>query len=104
MSRIELVAALGFGILVFAANQAFAQSNCAPRQHMVTTLNDNYGETRQSMGLTANNRMMELYASSDTGSWTITVTLPNGMSCLVASGHAFDTIPTTAPIGPEEKA
>ena len=33
-----------------------------------------------------------MFASQETGTWTITVTMPNGMMCLVASGEAYETL------------
>ncbi|MWD26727.1 hypothetical protein E0K89_004475 [Aquicoccus sp. SCR17] len=66
--------------------------NCAPRDTVVDRLAEGYGETRRSIGLGANNAVMEVFASDETGTWTITVTLPNGMTCLVASGQAFETM------------
>ena len=36
--------------------------------------------------------MLELYASPETGTWTILVPLPNGLSCLVASGEAWERV------------
>lgn len=41
--------------------------------------------------------VMETFASGETGSWTITVTTPNGMTCLVASGQAFETLAEALP-------
>ena len=37
-----------------------------------------------------NNAVVEVFASSDTGTWTITVTNASGVTCLVASGQAFE--------------
>ncbi|MEN8747746.1 MAG: hypothetical protein ABF316_05005, partial [Marivita sp.] len=51
-----------------------------------------YGETRQSIGLAQNNTMVEVFASSTTGTWTITVTNTAGRTCLVASGQAFEQL------------
>jgi hypothetical protein len=51
-----------------------------------------YGETRQSIGLGANNQVVEVFASAETGTWTITVTNPNGLTCLVASGQAYEAV------------
>ena len=47
--------------------------------------------------MAANNQVMELFASADTGSWTITVTLPEGTTCLVASGQNFEPITEELP-------
>jgi hypothetical protein len=92
MTRQIFMASLGFGVLILAAGQAFAQSNCAARSQVVERLASHYGESRRSIGLGADNRVMEVFASTETGTWTIVVTHPNGLSCLVASGRAFETL------------
>lgn len=66
--------------------------NCAPRDMIIERLKSQYGETRRAIGLGANSAIMELHASDETGTWTITVTMANGISCLVASGDTFETI------------
>jgi hypothetical protein len=71
--------------------------NCAPRESVVDRLAEGYGETRQSMGLGANNAVIEVFASAETGTWTITVTTPNGLTCLVASGQSFETLAEALP-------
>ncbi len=75
------------------------QRNCAARSAVIERLGEQFGESRQSIGLGTNNSVVEVFASASTGTWTITVTLPNGLTCLVASGHAFeqlDELPVTA--------
>ncbi|ASM71228.1 MULTISPECIES: hypothetical protein [Roseobacteraceae] len=71
--------------------------NCGPRALVVDRLAQGYGETRQSMGLGTNNQMIEVFASSETGTWTITVTSPAGVTCLVASGQAFEELAEALP-------
>ena len=85
---------LGLAILVLAAERVTAQTQraCAPRDSVLSRLADKYGETRKSIGLGTNNQMVEVFASDDSGSWTITVTLPNGMTCLMATGQAYETM------------
>lgn len=85
---------LGIGVLLIATHHAFAEGsqNCAERTQVVQRLAEGYGETRQSIGLGAGNRVVEVFASIETGTWTITVTHPNGITCMVASGQAFETI------------
>ena len=65
-------------------------ATCAQRQAILDRLTQTYGETVQSMGLGSNNGIVEVFASPETGTWTITVTMPNGMTCLVASGQAYE--------------
>ncbi len=90
---------LGFAALLFATEIASAQSRnqCAERTMVIERLTQKYGETRQSMGLAANNGIVEMHASAETGSWTITVTHPNGITCLVAAGTSFETIEEELP-------
>lgn len=88
-------AACGFAALpVIAAAQG---ANCAPHALVVERLAAHYGETRHSMGLGANNSVVEVFASVETGSWTITVTNANGVTCLVASGQAFEELAEALP-------
>ena len=72
---------------------------CAPRDTVLRKLADTYGETRQSIGLNGNNALVEVFASDETGSWTITVTRPDGTTCLVAAGNAFERIDEIRPTG-----
>lgn len=91
---------LSAGLLLGAATlvEAQQQRHCAPRDAVVERLASKYGETRQSMGLGSNNAVMEVFASPESGSWTITVTMTNGMTCLVASGQAFEELAEALPI------
>ena len=73
-------------------------ANCAPRDSVVDRLASKYGESRQSMGLGPNNAVVEVFASSETGTWTITVTSAHGMTCLVASGQSFETLDEVLPV------
>lgn len=88
---------LGIGALIASATLANAQQHCAPRDVVVERLASAYGETRQSIGLGNNNAVVEVFASADTGTWTITVTNPAGISCLVATGQAFETLAESLP-------
>lgn len=99
MKRELLTLSLGVGAMLLAANHAFGQGarNCGPRALIVERLADRYGESRQSIGLGANNQVMEVFASLETGTWTITVTLPTGSTCLMASGRSFETLSEAVP-------
>ncbi|WP_300516557.1 hypothetical protein [Aliiroseovarius sp.] len=84
---------LGVGAILLSAGPLSAQSdNCAARDRVLERLSGTYGEVRQSIGLAANNQVVEVFASEDSGSWAITVTLPNGMMCLVAAGQNFERL------------
>lgn len=79
------------------ATDASAQGRvCAERAKLVAELANSHGETRQSVGLQRNNGVIETFANTETGSWTIIVSLPTGVSCLVAAGEAFEKEAKTA--------
>ncbi|WP_305968531.1 MULTISPECIES: hypothetical protein [unclassified Mameliella] len=86
-------------VFLFLVPGAEAQDlrHCAPRDQVIDRLATKYGETRQSIGLGANNAVMEVFASIESGSWTITVTMANGITCLVASGQHFETLSEALP-------
>ena len=50
------------------------------------------------MGLVSNGSILEVLASKD-GSWTISVTRPDGMSCVVAAGEAWEDMHEPAMLG-----
>ncbi len=41
--------------------------------------------------------MVEIFASEDSGSWTITVTMPNGSTCLMATGQSYEKLAEALP-------
>lgn len=86
-------------LYLVSTTEVFAQNgrNCAPREAVIDRLAEGYGETRQSVGLGSNNSMVEVFASEETGSWTITVTTPGGLTCLVASGQSFEEVAEALP-------
>jgi len=90
---------LGFLAMLMAASTVSAQTRnmCADRTAVIEKLTKKFGETRRSMGLAANSGIVELHASDDTGSWTITVTHPNGITCLITAGGSFETVEEELP-------
>lgn len=94
--------ALAIGALAASTTFTQAQQNCAPRDLVIERLASAYGEARQSIGLAQNNTMVEVFASVETGTWTITVTNASGLTCLVASGQAFERLTETLPTPAED--
>ncbi|RVT82761.1 hypothetical protein DXV76_16125 [Rhodobacteraceae bacterium CCMM004] len=93
-----LALSLGLGAMALATQHAFAQGrNCAPRPVVLEKLQGQFSETRQSIGMGANGVVVETFANLDTGSWTITVTLPDGVTCIAAAGEGFETLAEALP-------
>ena len=71
---------------------------CAEHEDITKRLAEGYGETRQSIALTSTGHVYEIYANTESGSWTTVITMPGGPSCLVATGQAYQQI--TEPLPP----
>ena len=56
-------------------------------------LNQKYSEAPSAVGVQANGHLVEVFASNDGTSWTIVVTRPDGVSCIVAVGENWETVP-----------
>ena len=72
---------------------------CAARPVVVKRLAETFGEGRVTAGLGGGGVIIETWANLETGSWTITITRPTGITCLVADGSAF--VLTADPAPPE---
>ena len=95
-ARLTLIA---MATVLATAGPAAAQQtarNCAPRAVVVERLAEGYDEVRRAAGLAANRQLVEVFASA-LGSWTITVTNPAGLTCLIASGLAFEGFDAAPP-------
>ena len=98
MNQTILALSLGFGGMLLATQHAFSQTQCDARDRVVAFLAERYGETRRSIGIAGEGAVMELFAADDTGTWTITVTIPDGtVTCLVASGEGYKTLAEALP-------
>jgi hypothetical protein len=91
--------ALSFGLAaVLAATQiAHSAPQCDSREAVTALLADRYNETRRSVGIAGQSAVMELFAAEDTGTWSITMTLPDGQMCLMASGSNYETLAEELP-------
>ena len=85
---------LGFGGIIFAVQTVHAQTAppCTPRGAVIETLSSRYGESRQSIAMSADNLVVEVYASAETGSWSLVITRPDGISCLAVTGNGYETM------------
>ena len=77
------------------APTALAQSVCGSHKMVAENLRKTYAETPISMGVTVGGAVVEVFASSD-GSWTLVITQPNGVTCLIAAGKDWENLPKLA--------
>lgn len=89
---ILVLVGLFFAVIGPVSTSEAQSANCGPHDRVVAGLAVGYGETRVSIALGANNAVVETFVSAQTGTWTITVTTPNGTTCLVASGQSYQAV------------
>jgi len=87
------------GIFVLTASSADAHALCGERNKVVANLEKTYSETPVSMGLESNGGVIEILASPS-GSFTIILTWPNGVSCVMAAGENWEGLPKIQ-VGPK---
>lgn len=97
MTQQMFALSLGLAGMLAAADIAHGAPQCDSRDAVTSLLADRYGETRRSVGIAGQAAVMELFASDATGTWSITMTLPDGRMCLMASGSNYETVTEELP-------
>ncbi|EAQ24659.1 MULTISPECIES: hypothetical protein [unclassified Roseovarius] len=90
--------ALIFGAAALAPPSADAQvTPCLPRGDLVERLEGQFDEHLVGGGLQSPQQLLEVWASGETGSFTVFVTRPSGVSCVMATGQHWHTAPPRRP-------
>lgn len=82
---------LAASVLPLGSDPAFGQSapvTCRTRDSLLTQLEQKYGEVPVAIGI-AGGALVELLSTEDGMTWTIILTTPKGLSCLIASGEGW---------------
>ena len=77
--------------LTIAAADGVAQSTCKERADVLGHLAKKYGEVPVAVGVTNKGGLVEVLTTGDGNTWTIIVSTPDGMSCMVAAGEGWRT-------------
>lgn len=96
-----LALSLTFGMAAMAPPAHAA--NCAMREAVVERLQSKFSEQLTVGGLQGGQNaqsVVEIWASDETGTFTVLLTNANGISCIVAAGtDFFEAIPVMMPVG-----
>ncbi len=95
------VGALPLGALTLGSGPASAQGApaiCTARDGLLSQLESKYGEVPVAIGV-ADGALIELLTAKDGITWTIILTSPQGLSCLIASGEGWRPL-APVPSGP----
>ena len=96
-TRICQVAVVVFATGISAAN---ATEACGERSAIIDQLQGKYQENHVASGLESDSKMVEIWTSQASGTWTILVTQANGISCIAAAGKNWlDLPPEAMPLG-----
>jgi hypothetical protein len=66
---------------------------CHDATEIAKQLNAKYQEAPVAFGLQTNGNLLQVYASKEKGTWTVVSTTPAGMSCIVAAGKGWESLP-----------
>jgi hypothetical protein len=77
---------------VLASSSAFAAPQCNSRDKVLEFLSEKYSEAPSAIGVTNNGGLVEVLSTGDGNTWSIIITSPQGMSCLVAAGEGWRLI------------
>ena len=69
---------------------------CNYRDKVLSHLASKYQETPVAVGLANGDGLVEVLTTSDGDTWTIIVTTPQGMSCLIAAGEGWRNMEPTS--------
>lgn len=91
--KICLIAFTALAAVTLSSTAQAQGRTCGDRTAIVERLETGFGESRTGAGLSTQNGIVEVFASEETGTWTIILTLPTGQSCLVAAGNSWQAGP-----------
>lgn len=67
--------------------------HCHDANEIAKQLGNKYDEAPVAFGLQSNGHLLQVYASEDKGTWTVVSTSPAGVSCIVAAGKRWESLP-----------
>ncbi|HBN92234.1 MAG TPA: hypothetical protein DD397_06695 [Hyphomonas sp.] len=89
---IGIATAAVFFLIAFSSAQAQQQS-CGPREKVLEHLAQKYGEQPIAAGIMQGGQaVLEILASQDGSTFTVIISLPNGVSCVKADGVSFQQL------------
>lgn len=86
---------------IATASPALAQQPlCTDRNEVLSQLSNQYSEAPVAMGVANNGGVVEILSSQAGTSWTIILTMPNGVTCMIAAGENWESLPARARMDP----
>jgi hypothetical protein len=70
-----------------------ARMPCHNASEIAKQLSTKYDEAPVAFGLQSNGNLLQVYSSEEKGTWTVVSTTPTGVSCIVAAGKHWESLP-----------
>ena len=90
--RIFAVVTFAFALLLHTAATVKAQPVCMPHDDFRVELQRNFLEAPVAIAIANNGALIELYAKRDKSSWTLVMTRPGGLSCVLVAGEEWNDL------------
>ena len=102
MRRIGTAVSASVATLLLPALAMAAPVFCGARNDVLTKLANDFREQPASVALMSDGQLLEVLKSDSKLTWSILVTSPNGVSCIVAAGESWqDKARDSAALDPE---
>lgn len=85
----QIIFAVAFATCLLFATAAQATPQCGQRSQIIGYLAKTYQEAPVGIGVTGKGALVELLTDKNSKTWSILITYPNGVTCLIASGEGW---------------
>jgi opacity protein-like surface antigen len=92
-ARILTATVLTLGLLLGATSAARAQPVCMSHDELARELHERFAEAPVANAIANNGALVELYATRDRSGWTLTMSRPGGLSCVLVAGEEWNHFP-----------
>ena len=89
LSKAIGAAVVALAVIGAGASQAAARNMCMKHADLEVVL-EKHKESQAAIGVASNGSLVEVYATADGSTWSIVMTNPRGISCVVAIGQDWD--------------
>jgi hypothetical protein len=87
-------------LVLAVASPAMAAPKCLPHTDIAKLLDARYSEGRVAGGVANGGGLIEVFSTGDGATWTIVVTNPQGVSCVLSAGEDWHSKSKLA-LGPQ---
>lgn len=79
------------GLMTRPAHAQESGAICTDRREAGKKLGSTYSEARVNMGLASNGSVIEVFSTEDGGTFTLMITNPDGITCMMAAGRNWES-------------